>query len=126
ARARQHATRLDAPDVAARLPGERPRNKLHGKAQRPGGRLLAAGTKALQPLEQRGALVPGQRLATPEDHVAVQRRARNRLEAVEIEVLQRRLRVADQVHLVDEGDALADAEQARELEMAARRRCQAL
>src|SRR5690349_17293451 len=40
--------------------------------------------------------------------------------------LQRRLRIADLVHLVDEGDALPDAEQARNLELAPRRRGETL
>ncbi len=72
--------------------------------------------------QQRRALVPVQRVATIDDHVAVERRHRDEAHVVDAELggevevvgpdlLEGLLRILDQVHLVDRDDEMRDADQ---------------
>ena len=79
----------------------------------------------LEVVEQRRALVPGHLLRALDDVLAVHGRRRDeghvgrlqpRAELAELllDLLEARLRVADQVHLVDAHDQVPDAEQRRD------------
>ena len=90
-----------------------------------------------QHLEQRRAGVPVEAIATVDDHVALERRQRDRVDAREAEVLREfgergddvaeGLRVVvDEVHLVHGEHEMRDAQQARDVRVAARLLQQAL
>src|SRR5229473_7930417 len=111
---------FDPSHIAPGYPGLRPRHELHRKAQRPSGRGLDPGIQRFEALEERRPAIPAERIPALDYHVTAQRRSRERVERGEIK--RRRegldlgagaresvLRIADQVHLVDERNRLADA-----------------
>src|SRR5258708_7802662 len=121
--------RREAALLAARGAAMGFRPQLHGKTDRPGGGLPGPRRQRFEPLEQRGPVVPIQRTAAPDYHVAAQRRARQHVERFEAQgrrkgpyfrgnFLEGRSGVSDLVHLVDERDSLADSEQPRDEKVA--------
>src|SRR5882672_3672404 len=125
---RQQVAGLQAPHVAARRAGLRARDELHWKAERPRRGALRAGFERLEPLEERRAGVPGERVAALDHHVAEQRRAGQRIEGLELQgrgkgfelspyFVKSSLRVAGEIHLVDEQHRLADSQQAGDVQM---------